>query len=315
MMRKHLLSLIILLVFPYSLFSSIAQGTLVKTSAGFTAVEQLTVGDIVLSHKDGNLLENRITHIASAKICPSYKISAGETSFYASANQLIFDPHLQDWIAAESLNAESQILSLISGNQTCSISSYEGSNGYDLSLEAPHNFLITKQEILVHNVFPAIALVPLIAAEGAATAKGIACGIALLGAHLLHKRLAQAQWKQRETNHTPNSSPPINPEDPEWKKKHPHGRYEDAGYHHPNSKGIKNPPPKNGQRALDNSHKIEKVNSPHRISIDDGEFVVLKQTSPGLFHGYTCSWAELTSYMQNTLRNAKLVTPKGKILP
>lgn len=306
------LTLILLFTFPQGLLSSIAHGTLVKTPTGLTPIEQLSVGDIVFSYDRDHLIKNRITHIASTKIHPSYKVSTRETSFYASAEQLIFNPHLQDWIAVASLNAESQILSLTSGNQPCSVNSYEEVDGYDLSLEAPHNFLITEQEILVHNFFPALVLVPLVTAEGAVIAKGITCGVALLGAHLLHKRLAQKQLQQRESNPAPNSSPPIDPNDPEWKKKHPYGKYEDAPYHHTNSRGKKSPAPKDGQGALDSSIPIE--GSESRISLHDGEFVVLRPTRPGLYHGYVSTWKDLQPKMKNSLSNAKLVSLSGKIL-
>lgn len=313
MMHKYLLSLAILFALPHTLFSSIAHGTLVKTPTGFTPIEQLSVGDIVVSYTDGNFIENRITHIASTKIHPSYKVSTRETSFYACAHQLIFDPHLQDWAAIASLNTESEILSLTLGNQPCSVSPFEEIPGYDLSLESPHNFLITGQEILVHNIAPAIALVPLVTAEGAAIAKGITCGIALLGAHLLHKHLAQKQLQQRESNPAPNSSPSIDPNDPEWKKKHPHGRYEDAGYHHANSRGKKSPAPKDGQGALDHSVQISNE-SPRRIGVSEGEIVILTRHGDGLFHGHVRLWNQLMPEMKNVLEKAKLVNGKGKIL-
>ena len=112
-------------------------------------------------------------------------------------------------------------------------------------------------------------------------------------------------------------SPNIDPEDPENKgskdkKKHPHGKYEDAGYHHPKSKGMKSPAPKDGQGALDNSMPIE--GKAGRISLHNGEFVVLNQTSRGVYHGHVRPWKALTEGMQKALKIAKLVSDSGKIL-
>ena len=97
------------------------------------------------------------------------------------------------------------------------------------------------------------------------------------------------------------------------KKKQPHGKYEDAKYHHENSTGNKNPAPKNGQKALDNSVNF-KDTSPHRIGISEGQIVVLSKTLEGLYHGHVRIWTELTDIMQNALIEAGLVNSRGKIL-
>ena len=90
------------------------------------------------------------------------------------------------------------------------------------------------------------------------------------------------------------------------------GVYEDAGYHHPNSQGAKSKSPKNGQKALNNSVEVE--DSSGRVGVSDGEFVVLKETSPGKYHGHVRNWEELTGDMQEALKKYKLASPKGKIL-
>jgi len=40
---------------------------------------------------------------------------------------------------------------------------------------------------------------------------------------------------------------------------------------------------------------------------------VLDETAPGVYHGHTRIWGKLTHDMQNTLRNAGLVTRNGEI--
>jgi len=106
---------------------------------------------------------------------------------------------------------------------------------------------------------------------------------------------------------------PSSPQKPDDKDKHPHGKYGDADYHHKNSQGPKSPAPQDGQKALDNSMQIKK-GSPHRIAIEQGKFVVLNQTQPGLYHGHVRSWEQLRPAMQRALQKAGKVTLSGKII-
>ncbi|EHU9649354.1 hypothetical protein K7P65_002531 [Enterococcus faecalis] len=92
------------------------------------------------------------------------------------------------------------------------------------------------------------------------------------------------------------------------------GKYEDAPYHNKNQgNATKSKAPKNGQKALDNSYEIKNT-SKRRISVSDGEFVVLDETSNGLFHGHVRKWEELTNEMKSILQKNGLVNKKGKIL-
>jgi|SRR6516225_2281209 hypothetical protein len=81
------------------------------------------------------------------------------------------------------------------------------------------------------------------------------------------------------------------------------------------AKGVSSPAPSNGQEALDNSVQI-KPTSPRRIGVDkvNGEIVVLDEHLPGRFHGHVRPWNDLTSAMQNALKDAGLVDKKGNIL-
>ncbi|WYJ99024.1 hypothetical protein A5821_000100 [Enterococcus sp. 7F3_DIV0205] len=65
---------------------------------------------------------------------------------------------------------------------------------------------------------------------------------------------------------------------------------------------------------MDNSLPIDEINTPRRIGISDGEFVVLDKTVDGVFQGHVRTWKELSNEMQAILRKAKLVNKKGKIL-
>lgn len=92
----------------------------------------------------------------------------------------------------------------------------------------------------------------------------------------------------------------------------PNGTYEKAPYHN-NGNAVKSAAPIDGQSALDNSLSLgTKTN--RRIGISEGQFVVLDQTPPGIYHGHVRSWNELSSVMKNVLRKAGLVKKSGKII-
>ena len=103
------------------------------------------------------------------------------------------------------------------------------------------------------------------------------------------------------------------------KKDFPNGQYQDADYHHSQSSGRKNKAPKNGQKALDNSHSIG-PDTERRVGVADGEIVILDKTTDEIFHGHVRTWDELlqegskSQKIRNTLLKNGLVNQKGKIL-
>lgn len=94
--------------------------------------------------------------------------------------------------------------------------------------------------------------------------------------------------------------------DPKW-------RYENAPYHTRKSNPIKSKAPIDGEDALQRSIQIN-PDSSRRIAISNGEFVVLSETLPGLYHGHVRTWEQLGEDMQNILTNSGLVRNKGKII-
>lgn len=96
------------------------------------------------------------------------------------------------------------------------------------------------------------------------------------------------------------------------------GTYGKADYHSGQTTGKKNPEPKDGQFALDNSVPIGD-NTTRRVGIDsNGDFVVLDETAPGTFHGYVRTWNRsngnqgLTQAMKNALYDVGYIkSPKG----
>ena len=95
----------------------------------------------------------------------------------------------------------------------------------------------------------------------------------------------------------------------------PNGKFENSSKHGKSKKGKISAAPKDGQTALDNSTQV-KDTSPRRVGVDaaNDEIVVLDETSKGVFHGHVRAWDELTSQMQNALKDAGLTSPNGAII-
>jgi len=94
----------------------------------------------------------------------------------------------------------------------------------------------------------------------------------------------------------------------------PHGIYEDAGYHHHQSKGLKSPNPTNGQKALDKSVEFSKTSS-NRVGVDPDtkEYVEFFRTGKtNIFHGVKTSWDKLTPSQRFALFREKLVRSAKK---
>jgi len=91
-------------------------------------------------------------------------------------------------------------------------------------------------------------------------------------------------------------------------------RYEKSSKHGRTKKGNVSAAPKDGQTALDSSVQV-KDTSPRRVGVDklNNEIVVLDRTSDGVFHGHVREWQDLSSQMQNALKDAGLTDAGGNI--
>ena len=91
--------------------------------------------------------------------------------------------------------------------------------------------------------------------------------------------------------------------------------FEPSPKHGPEARGDASAGPKDGQTALDNSVQV-KGTSPRRVGVDgqNGEIVVLDQTSHGKFHGHVRGWGDLTDQQRNALIKQGLTDKRGKII-
>jgi hypothetical protein len=108
--------------------------------------------------------------------------------------------------------------------------------------------------------------------------------------------------------------PNKNERDDEFKQRHPHGRYEDASYHRAQQSGRKSPRSLDGQKALDNSFLIEDSNGA-RVGVSHRQIVILKRTSPGIYHGYVVQWNDTSAASAiKVLIKEGIINRRGKFL-
>ncbi|HSW76593.1 MAG TPA: hypothetical protein VLG50_06085, partial [Candidatus Saccharimonadales bacterium] len=107
-----------------------------------------------------------------------------------------------------------------------------------------------------------------------------------------------------------NQDPEKDPKDDKDKKslkEFPNGKYEDNPKHHQNSKGNISKPPRNGQKALDES--IEVPGKDYRVGIEDGKIIQFNQHSPNKYHGYIIEdYNDLHPAAQKALYKAGFIT-------
>lgn len=299
-------------------------------SAGFTSNTVLLTnqGQIIIDTIDQETLiactKNYFQKIVDTQKCYSENIVqllVVDEIITCHPEQPFWCVNQNNWINAEDLTANDLLLTI---NHECiAIDSvqivHQETALYSLTVEPPHHLFIGKNSILAHNLAPAVIVLNLPCATQFLSKAAYTVFVFLGGcianyfAKNNNKKKAKCATSVQPTGNGPAF---FNPND---KNKHPHGIYEDADYHGKNQNGRKSPRPKNGQKALDNSISVEGELS-RRVSVCDGEIVVLNPTTPNHYHGYVTTFKELQAgsdaYQSiiNTLRNAKLITFAGKII-
>lgn len=87
-----------------SLLPSIISGTLIKIPDGYITAETITCGDTVIAYDCELLSTESITHITKTTSDIIVKITTDKGYFYASPDQLFYDPVINQWISAQSIS-------------------------------------------------------------------------------------------------------------------------------------------------------------------------------------------------------------------
>ncbi|HLW72428.1 MAG TPA: polymorphic toxin-type HINT domain-containing protein [Candidatus Babeliales bacterium] len=303
-------------------------GTVVYTTEGIKPIEQICVKDSIVG--DDQIKLSLVLDTVCNVVDYYIKIYAEDVVVCSACDQKFYVSNKNRWISAVELDISDELL-CCDGKIVCVHAIevvHEFQKMYTLSVDINHIFCVTHYRIIAHNVEPVCGTAIVVtlsfvcppAAVGLAIGEIIAFGIAGLGIYFMGNKIqknTQDRFFVQSNNFNCSGKPPKHEKDDE---EHPHGIYEDAPYHHPNSSGSKSMSPKNGQKCLDESFSVgDKSN--RRISIEDDMFVILEQTSPGKFHGYVVkTWDELNrsgasrEMVRKAFRSNGLVNKAGKII-
>ncbi len=159
-MKKYIYSLIFLLC-SVANAGGFVENTLVKTPQGYTKIEDLKVGDEVLScdYKE-HCIAKKVTATHLIKAQNFVVVQVGGDGFACDKDQLVLDTQKREWVKISEL-ASGDLL-VTSKIFPASIGSVDIWNDAPVTLHAitvedNENFYVTREDILVHNFAQAIA--------------------------------------------------------------------------------------------------------------------------------------------------------------
>ena len=138
-----------------SILSSILPKTLIRTSSGLVAIEDLHIGDYVTSFDfdTESFINIKITNISKKEIDTIVIIETNQGTVYAPKGQFFADPRCDDWIEAQDLTAHNRLACY--GFYYVECLTIELLNFptciYEISVEDPHVFFYSDYQILTHN--------------------------------------------------------------------------------------------------------------------------------------------------------------------
>lgn len=183
MVRKSVISLLVVLVF----FGTIRPDgfigdTLVRTPHGHVPIQSLKKGDEVLSHDfKGRLIPQKIADIQPRGTDSIVELTINEATIQVVPNHLIYVPNQQKWVQARDITTDDHVL-----RDPLNVGLVEGIKilpkkaiVYTLALRNHHNFCVSDQDVVVHNVAPLILGIQAAATSvwGSLTAAATSLGI------------------------------------------------------------------------------------------------------------------------------------------
>jgi hypothetical protein len=150
-----------LVMMHYQAEADFVAGTIVKTRLGGVSIENLVVGDTVLSHEnDGNYAEYQITHIITRSVEHYVKVVIGGECICTDFEQKFYLPQEHMWLTASELNDSHALLGC--NNVYVPIDSVEvvglPTTVYALSVDTSHTFCVSPLGIKVHNFAPVVII-------------------------------------------------------------------------------------------------------------------------------------------------------------
>lgn len=302
-------------------------GTLVKTLSGYSNIEDLKSCKVIPSFNPTNPQHNHcntaiITYNTQSPADYYIKITIGDQTICCAADQKFYSYNQKKWLSAKQLTSHDLLMKddgVAIAIDTIEIVP-ENCTLHMISLNKHHTYCVSHHNVVVHNAAPAI-VVPftMVVARVAPIAKTVFTAIGTyLGVHFAKKAAhKRSHIKDTDSNYSstdygdyyPDPGDPNN--DKNKNNEHPHGIYKDVPYHHKNSGKYKSPCPDNGQHCLNYSLPTKTT---QRIAMEGDQFVVLRQTLPGEYHGFKVSWEKLHRSLKQILIDHGFVKRSGKII-
>lgn len=133
-------------------------GTLVKVPFGYTPIEELSVGDLIISQDTNGVAGTDVIVAVSRQwVNEVVQITVNGQSVIVANGHKFFTPLLKQWLAAYQCACGDQLLSFPDVNVPIE-SIYIVRGNFEvitLSIERNHNFFVSEHSLLVHNFIPA----------------------------------------------------------------------------------------------------------------------------------------------------------------
>lgn len=132
--------------------------TRVKTSTGFTPLQDLQVGDMVACYDQLNkqIVYSQITHADKIEVQKHVSITINGQELKVAPEHLFHAPALNEWVTAYSLLDDANLCSYVDPNIQDVQLINEKLEVIRISVNSHHNFFITDNNILVHNYIPIV---------------------------------------------------------------------------------------------------------------------------------------------------------------
>lgn len=145
---------LLLLFLPNILCPGFVPNTLVRVVGGHQAIKNLKVNDLVASFDGLQVVYNQTLHFGYVKRGQGVKIILNSCQITASRNQKFYLPVLDKWVAAQDLTKQDYLLDMYGNHvEILNITYLEKLvDLYDITVAHEHNFFVSEQNILVHNI-------------------------------------------------------------------------------------------------------------------------------------------------------------------
>ena len=150
--------LLSILFFSRITFCGFSPETLIKVHDGYVPIEQLDVGNIIVSFDlEGNYLEKRITHKQLCRQENCLCLIVDQKEIITSQNQKFFLAEEYLWKSARDLKIGDVLFSSYGNHaEIVEIIDIGQADLYEIAVEELHNFFVSEDEFLAHN-FVAVA--------------------------------------------------------------------------------------------------------------------------------------------------------------